>query len=282
MKTNETDTTTATATQSTKSTVLLSIDKIRPNPNNPRRSYDENALAELAASIAHARPYSAHPGASRRTRRLYHRSRRTPLPRRATARPDRRSRAIVDAAPPTNGDLRPRALSENIQRGDAVARRGRSLQSRHQPRRVNAAAAARSGKRRAVYYYRMKLNERSLMQKNSARKLLATSGLASVGFRYGKDDLRAARPVAVKVPGGWWSLPCLPERSRPVQARRRKCNTAPICAVCCNPGKRTEPGMSRSENCEFIETGGGAARYKPEIHRYWAVADATTMRRRAL
>lgn len=40
MKTNETDTTTATATQSTKSTVLLSIDKIRPNPNNPRRSYD--------------------------------------------------------------------------------------------------------------------------------------------------------------------------------------------------------------------------------------------------
>ena len=52
MKTNETDTTTATATQSTKSTVLLSIDKIRPNPNNPRRSYDENALAELAASIA--------------------------------------------------------------------------------------------------------------------------------------------------------------------------------------------------------------------------------------
>lgn len=32
MKTNETDTTTATATQSTKSTVLLSIDKIRPNP----------------------------------------------------------------------------------------------------------------------------------------------------------------------------------------------------------------------------------------------------------
>ena len=52
MKTNETDTTTATAAQSTKSTVLLSIDKIRPNPNNPRRSYDENALAELAASIA--------------------------------------------------------------------------------------------------------------------------------------------------------------------------------------------------------------------------------------
>ena len=52
MKTNETNTTTAIAAQSTKSTVLLSIDKIRPNPNNPRRSYDENALAELAASIA--------------------------------------------------------------------------------------------------------------------------------------------------------------------------------------------------------------------------------------
>ena len=52
MKTNETDTTTAIAAQSTKSTVLLAIDKIRPNPNNPRRSYDENALAELAASIA--------------------------------------------------------------------------------------------------------------------------------------------------------------------------------------------------------------------------------------
>ena len=33
MKTNETDTTTATAAQSTKSTVLLAIDKIRPNPN---------------------------------------------------------------------------------------------------------------------------------------------------------------------------------------------------------------------------------------------------------
>lgn len=52
MKTNENNTTTATADQSTKSTVLLAIDKIRPNPNNPRRSYDENALAELAASIA--------------------------------------------------------------------------------------------------------------------------------------------------------------------------------------------------------------------------------------
>ena len=52
MKTNETNTTTAIAAQSTKSTVLLSIDKIHPNPNNPRRSYDENALAELAASIA--------------------------------------------------------------------------------------------------------------------------------------------------------------------------------------------------------------------------------------
>ena len=52
MKTNENNTTTAIAAQSTKSTVLLSIDKIRPNPNNPRRSYDENALAELAASIA--------------------------------------------------------------------------------------------------------------------------------------------------------------------------------------------------------------------------------------
>ena len=45
MKTNETNTTTAIAAQSTKSTVLLSIDKIHPNPNNPRRSYDENALA---------------------------------------------------------------------------------------------------------------------------------------------------------------------------------------------------------------------------------------------
>ena len=52
MKTNENNTTTAIAAQSTKSTVLLAIDKIRPNPNNPRRSYDENALAELAASIA--------------------------------------------------------------------------------------------------------------------------------------------------------------------------------------------------------------------------------------
>ena len=52
MKTNENNTTTAIAAQSTKSTVLLSIDKIRPNPNNPRLSYDENALAELAASIA--------------------------------------------------------------------------------------------------------------------------------------------------------------------------------------------------------------------------------------
>ena len=50
MKTNETDTTTATAAQSTKSTVLLSIDKIRPNPNNPRRSYDEN-FVEVVAGI---------------------------------------------------------------------------------------------------------------------------------------------------------------------------------------------------------------------------------------
>ena len=52
MKTNENNIPTVTAVQSTKSTVMLAIDKIRPNPNNPRRSYDENALAELAASIA--------------------------------------------------------------------------------------------------------------------------------------------------------------------------------------------------------------------------------------
>ncbi|SEA66992.1 chromosome partitioning protein, ParB family [Alistipes timonensis JC136] len=115
MKTNETNTTTATAAQSTKSTVLLSIDKIRPNPNNPRRSYDENALAELAASIAtHGliqpiRVRAAEQGGYIIVcgERRYHAVQ--PLGQTEIE-------AIVDAAPANERAIFDLALSENIQR----------------------------------------------------------------------------------------------------------------------------------------------------------------------
>ena len=120
MKTNETDTTTATAVQSTKSTVLLSIDRIRPNPHNPRRSYDENALAELAASIAtHGliqpiRVRAAEQGGyiivcGERRYRAVQLLGQTEI------------EAIVDAAPADERAIFDLALSENIQREDLNA-----------------------------------------------------------------------------------------------------------------------------------------------------------------
>ena len=119
MKTNETDTTTATAVQSTKSTVLLSIDRIRPNPHNPRRSYDENALAELAASIA--------------THGLIQ-----PIRVRAAEQNgyiivcgERRYRAVQ-----LLGQTEIEAIVDTASADERAARRGRSLQSRHaDPRR---------------------------------------------------------------------------------------------------------------------------------------------------
>ena len=133
MKTNETDTTTATAAQSTKSTVLLSIDKIRPNPNNPRRSYDENALAELAASIAtHGLIQPIRVRAAEQNgyiivcgERRY---------RAVQLLGQTEIEAIVDTASADERAIFD--LGEYSARGDAAARRGRSLQSRHaDPRR---------------------------------------------------------------------------------------------------------------------------------------------------
>lgn len=160
MKTNENNTTTAIAAQSTKSTVLLSIDKIRPNPNNPRRSYDENALAELAASIA--------------THGLIQ-----PIRVRAAEQDgyiivcgERRYRAvqllgqteieaIVDTAPADERAIFDLALSENIQREEMPPLdEAEAYKAAMQTLRGDAAAvAARFGKSEQYIYYRMKLDE---------------------------------------------------------------------------------------------------------------------------
>ena len=153
MKTNETDTTTATATQSTKSTVLLSIDKIRPNPNNPRRSYDENALAELAASIAtHGliqpiRVRAAEQGGyiivcGERRYRAVQLLGQTEI------------EAIVDAAPADERAIFDLALSENIQREEMPPLdEAEAYKAAMQTLRGDAAAvAARFGKSEQYIY----------------------------------------------------------------------------------------------------------------------------------
>ena len=179
MKTNETDTTTATATQSTKSTVLLSIDKIRPNPNNPRRSYDENALAELAASIAtHGliqpiRVRAAEQGGyiivcGERRYRAVQLLGQTEI------------EAIVDAAPADERAIFDLALSENIQREEMPSLdEAEAYKAAMQTLGGDAAAvAARFGKSEQYIYYRMKLNELIPDAKKLLRENSITLGLA--------------------------------------------------------------------------------------------------------
>lgn len=173
MKTNETDTTTATAVQSTKSTVLLSIDRIRPNPHNPRRSYDENALAELAASIAtHGliqpiRVRAAEQGGyiivcGERRYRAVQLLGQTEI------------EAIVDTASADERAIFDLALSENIQREEMPPLdEAEAYKAAMQTLGGDAAAvAARFGKSEQYIYYRMKLNELIPDAKNSCAKTL--------------------------------------------------------------------------------------------------------------
>ena len=204
MKTNETDTTTATATQSTKSTVLLSIDKIRPNPNNPRRSYDENALAELAASIAtHGliqpiRVRAAEQGGyiivcGERRYRAVQLLGQTEI------------EAIVDAVPADERAIFDLALSENIQREEMPSLdEAEAYKAAMQTLGGDAAAvAARFGKSEQYIYYRMKLNELIPDAKKLLRENSITLGLAMELARYGKDLQKTICKDRLKDEEGW-------------------------------------------------------------------------------
>ena len=204
MKTNETDTTTATATQSTKSTVLLSIDKIRPNPNNPRRSYDENALAELAASIAtHGliqpiRVRAAEQGGyiivcGERRYRAVQLLGQTEI------------EAIVDAVPADERAIFDLALSENIQREEMPPLdEAEAYKAAMQTLGGDAAAvAARFGKSEQYIYYRMKLNELIPDAKKLLRENSITLGLAMELARYGKDLQKTICKDRLKDEEGW-------------------------------------------------------------------------------
>ena len=179
MKTNETDTTTATAAQSTKSTVLLSIDKIRPNPNNPRRSYDENALAELAASIAtHGLIQPIRVRAAEQNgyiivcgERRY---------RAVQLLGQTEIEAIVDTASADERAIFDLALSENIQREEMPPLdEAEAYKAAMQTLGGDAAAvAARFGKSEQYIYYRMKLNELIPDAKKLLRENSITLGLA--------------------------------------------------------------------------------------------------------
>lgn len=204
MKTNENNIPTVTAVQSTKSTVMLAIDKIRPNPNNPRQSYDENALAELAASIA--------------THGLIQ-----PIRVRAAEQGgyiivcgERRYRAvqllgqteietIVDAAPADERAIFDLALSENIQREEMPPLdEAEAYKAAMQTLRGDAATvAAHFGKSEQYIYYRMKLNELIPDIKKLLRGNSITLGLAMELARYGKDLQKAIYKDRLKDDDGW-------------------------------------------------------------------------------
>lgn len=204
MKTNETDTTTATAVQSTKSTVLLSIDRIRPNPHNPRRSYDENALAELAASIAtHGliqpiRVRAAEQGGyiivcGERRYRAVQLLGQTEI------------EAIVDTASADERAIFDLALSENIQREEMPPLdEAEAYKAAMQTLGGDAAAvAARFGKSEQYIYYRMKLNELIPDAKKLLRENSITLGLAMELARYGKDLQKTICKDRLKDEEGW-------------------------------------------------------------------------------
>lgn len=246
MKTNESNNPTPTAAQSTKSTVLLAIDQIRPNPNNPRRSYDENALAELAASIA--------------THGLIQ-----PIRVRAAAQGgyiivcgERRYRAvqllgqteieaIVDAVPADERAIFDLALSENIQREEMPPLdEAEAYKAAMQTLRGDAAAvAARFGKSEQYIYYRMKLNELIPDAKKLLRGNSITLGLAMELARYGKDLQKTICKDRLKDDDGWRKY-SVKEFRRMVDAhytndlslyrfdlgRVPHASTTPMCTIC--------------------------------------------------
>lgn len=204
MKTNENNIPTVTAAQSTKSTVMLAIDKIRPNPNNPRRSYDENALAELAASIAaHGliqpiRVRAAEQGGyiivcGERRYRAVQLLGQTEI------------EAVVDAAPADERAIFDLALSENIQREEMPPLdEAEAYEAAMQTLRGDAATvAAHFGKSEQYIYYRMKLNELIPDIKKLLRGNSITLGLAMELARYGKDLQKAIYKDRLKDDDGW-------------------------------------------------------------------------------
>ena len=204
MKTNENNIPTVTAVQSTKSTVMLAIDKIRPNPNNPRRSYDENALAELAASIAtHGliqpiRVRAAEQGGyiivcGERRYRAVQLLGQTEI------------EAVVDAAPADERAIFDLALSENIQREEMPPLdEAEAYEAAMQTLRGDAATvAAHFGKSEQYIYYRMKLNELIPDIKKLLRGNSITLGLAMELARYGKDLQKAIYKDRLKDDDGW-------------------------------------------------------------------------------
>ena len=57
----------------------LPLREIEPDPGQPRKTFDDETLAELSASIAEHGFIAAHRGAPEAVRRLPHRGRRAPL-----------------------------------------------------------------------------------------------------------------------------------------------------------------------------------------------------------
>ena len=273
MKTNETDTTTATAAQSTKSTVLLSIDKIRPNPNNPRRSYDENALAELAASIAtHGLIQPIRVRAAEQNgyiivcgERRY---------RAVQLLGQTEIEAIVDTASADERAIFDLALSENIQREEMPPLdEAEAYKAAMQTLGGDAAAvAARFGKSEQYIYYRMKLNELIPDAKKLLRENSITLGLAMELARYGKDLQKTICKDRLKDEEGWRKY-SVKEFKRMVDAhytndlaRYRFDRTA--CAACkynantydmfaTGSGRCTNRECLEAKNREFIERKSG-------------------------
>ena len=233
--------------------------------------------------LPHTALFTAHPGASRRTGRLHHCLRRTPLPRRATTRPDRDRGHRRYRPRGRTGDLRPRAFGEHSARGNAAARRGRSLQSRHAdpPRRCRRRGRTLR-QERAVYLLPDETRRTDPRhQKTFTRKLYyigSRYGVGTIRKRLAKDDLQ--RPPQKR--GGVAEILCkgvqanggrpLYERSGPVSLRpdgvcRMQVQRKYLRYV--RYGGRTmhEPGMPRSQEPQVHRAKKRrTARAKPEIH----------------
>ena len=98
---------------------MIRLDRIVPDPTQPRTEFDQEALARLAESLQEPGPAPADPGAvGRRGRPVRRRRRRAPLPGRQHGRPGddrlRGRRGKSDARGPAGGPARRECLREDL------------------------------------------------------------------------------------------------------------------------------------------------------------------------